>query len=181
MECSQMSDLIMKYLDGDISEVELKLLNKHKLSCEACRKEFIIMTEMAEIINDLPELEAPYGFEEKVMDKLKLQKSRTSMFNMLIGAAGLFVFAYYMILYAIIPFLQESGAMQILLGYGSYIADIIGGYITRIIVYLPITIENLLILRNILVRDYMNILMFIAGGVLLLNLGLIRFINLQQE
>lgn len=181
MECGKISDLIMKYLDGDISEVELKLLNKHKLTCEACRREFEIMTEMAKCINELPELSAPYGFESKVMGRLKQQKSRISMVNMQIGAAGLFVFAYYMAIFVIVPFFHESGTFQVLLGYGAFALNLIGEYITRIIVYLPITIDNLLILRNILVRDYMNIMLLIAGGAMLLNLGLIRFINLQQE
>lgn len=181
MECGKMSDLIMKYLDGNISEVELKLLNRHMISCEKCSKEFEIMTEISELINELPEISAPADFESKVMHRIKQQKAQTSMVNMLIGAVGLFIFAYYMILFVIVPFFQERGAFQMILGYSSFILNLIGEYITRIIVYLPITIENLLILRSILIKDYMNIMLLIASGVILLNMGLIKVINLQQE
>ncbi|MDD2481609.1 MAG: zf-HC2 domain-containing protein [Lutispora sp.] len=181
MECGEISGLIMKYMDGDISEVEQKLLDKHKLSCEKCSKEFEILTEMAEFISGLPELSAPAGFESRVMERIRHQRSRTSMFNMLMGTAGLLVFAYYMTIFVIVPGFQESGILQIIFGYGSIVLKLIGECITKIIVYLPITIDNLLILRSILVRDYMNMMLFVAGGAMLLNLGLIRVINLQQE
>ena len=181
MECSKISDFIMKYIDGDISEVELKMLNRHMLYCEDCRREFQILTEMSKCISELPEVEAPASLEAKVMARIKQQRTQSSMLSMLLGAAGLFVFAYYMAIFAILPFFRELGTFQMMLSYGNYFLKLIGGYITKIIVYLPITIENLLILRNILIRDYMNVMLLIAGGVMLLNLELIKFINLQQE
>lgn len=181
MECSKISDFIMKYIDGDISEVELKMLNRHMLCCEECSRELQILTEMSKCISELPEIEAPAGLEARVMARIKQQRSQASMLNMLMGAAGLLVFAYYMTIFAILPFFRELGAFQMILSYGSYFLKLIGEYLMKIIVYLPITIENLLILRNILVRDYMNIMLFIAGVVMLLNLELIKFINLQQE
>ena len=50
-----------------------------------------------------------------------------------------------------------------------------------IVVNLPIIIDNLLVLRNILIKDYMHIMLFVAAVVAVLNLGLIRIINFQQE
>lgn len=181
MECSEISNLIMKYVDGDISEVERKLLNKHKLSCERCNQEFEMMTEMIKCINELPEVSPPYDFEAKVMSKISKQRVRSSMLNMLIGAVGMLAFAYYMIIFVILPFIQDAGIGQMLLGYGRFALDLIGKYIMNILVYLPITIDNLLILRNIMIKDYMHIMLFIAGAVMIFNLGLIRIINLQRE
>lgn len=181
MECSKVSDLIMKYIDGDISEVELMLLNKHMLSCKSCNEEFEMMTEMMRCINDMPEISPPCDLEAKVMKRISRQREASSMINMLIGAAGMFAFAYYMIIFVILPFIQDAGIGQMMLGYGRFVLDLIGEYIMNILVYLPITIDNLLILRNILIQDYMHIMLFIAGAVMVLNLGLIRIINLQRE
>ncbi|SHI39784.1 anti-sigma factor family protein [Lutispora thermophila] len=181
MECSEVSNLIMKYIDGDISEVELKLLNKHILSCESCHEEFQMMTEMIKCINEMPEISPPCDLEEKIMNRINREREASSMVNMLIGAAGMFAFAYYMIIFVILPFMRDAGIGQILLGYGAFVLGIIDRYFIGILVYLPITINNLLTLRKILLQDYMNIMIFISGVVMVLNLGLIRIINLQRE
>lgn len=181
MECSEISNLIMKYVDGDISEVELKFLNKHMQFCESCRQEFEMMTEVIKCINELPEVSPPYNFEAKVMERISKQRVRSSMLNMLIGAAGMLVFAYYTMIFVILPLIQDMSVVQSLLGYGRYAFGLVGKYLMSIIVNLPITIDNLFKLRNILINNYMHIMLFIAGAVMIFNLGLIRIINLQRE
>jgi len=181
MECSEISNLIMKYVDNVISEVELKNLNKHIINCESCKQEFEMMTEMIKCINELPEVSPPYDFEAKVMNRISKQRARSSMLNMLVGAAGMFVFAYYTMIFVILPLIQNMAIVQSLLDYGYYAFGLVGKYLMSIIINLPITIDNLLKLRNILINEYMHIMLFIAGAVMIFNLGLIRIINLQRE
>ena len=112
MECSEVNNLIMKYLDGSISEVELKLLNRHRLNCWECNEEFEMMTEIIKYINELPEISPPYDLEEKVMKRIRMKRSASSMFSMLVGVAGMFAFAYYMTIFVILPYIQDINLLQ---------------------------------------------------------------------
>jgi len=181
VECSEINDLIMKYLDGSISELELKLLDKHRLNCRECNEEFEMMTEIFKCINELPEISPPYNLEEKVMKRIRNQRALSSMASMLVGVAGLFAFAYYMMIFIILPFIQDISLVQQVSGYVYFAVDVVERYLINMVVHVPIIIENLLILRNILIKDYMHIMLFIAAGVMVLNIGLIRVINFQQE
>lgn len=71
MDCSMSDMLIMKYMDGEITESEAMLLNEHILQCEACRKEFYLFDRMTKGFESLPEIEAPEGFEMAVMAKIE--------------------------------------------------------------------------------------------------------------
>ncbi len=71
MDCKISDMLIMKYIDGEISEAEAATLNAHILECEACRKEFYFYDSMVKGFDTLPEIEAPKNFETEVMAKIK--------------------------------------------------------------------------------------------------------------
>jgi len=77
MDCKYAQKLMMKYMDGEISEAEAKALNEHILVCENCREEFFvydaIITEAEKI--SAKEIEAPVGFEKAVMMKIKAEKA----------------------------------------------------------------------------------------------------------
>ena len=71
MDCKMSDMLIMKYMDGEINEMEAGMLNAHILECEACRKEFYFYDTMVKGFETLPEIEAPQNFEMEVMSKIK--------------------------------------------------------------------------------------------------------------
>lgn len=70
MDCKMSDMLIMKYMDGELSENEAKMLNAHILDCEACRKEFYLYDSMIKEFEAMPEICAPDGFELEVMAKV---------------------------------------------------------------------------------------------------------------
>jgi len=77
MDCRYAEKLMMKYMDGEISEEEARELNKHILVCENCREEFFVYDRMiteAEAVS-AEEITAPEGFEEAVMMKIRAEKT----------------------------------------------------------------------------------------------------------
>lgn len=181
MQCSEISELMMKYLDKDISELELMALEKHNQSCKSCNHEFNALRKAIGLVETLPDVEPPFAFEMKVMERIGRERYKQNNANFLVGIGGLFSFAYYMILFVIIPYAQNTGILDTLFGYGFYGLEIFIEYFTNILVYIPITIENLVKLRNILIRDYMNLIIVFTGIMMALNLGLIKILSLQQE
>lgn len=181
MQCSKMTDLMMKYLDKDISETELKELEKHNLSCKSCNNEFNSLKIAMDLVEALPDIEPPYNFEMKVMEKIEKRRYRLSTASLLIGAIGLFSYAYYMILLVILPYIQNAQITSILYSYINYGIDKFTSYFTNILVYTNVTIENLLILRNILIKDYTNIVLCFAAFIVIMNIEFIKILNLQHE
>jgi predicted anti-sigma-YlaC factor YlaD len=49
MRCEDIQKLMMGYLDGEISDDEKKLVEKHLNECERCRKEFDSFTRLKEV------------------------------------------------------------------------------------------------------------------------------------
>lgn len=181
MQCSEISGLMMKYLDKDISELELMALEKHNLSCKSCNYEFKALKKAVGLVEALPDVEPPFAFEMKVMERIGRERYKQNTANLLVGIAGLFSFAYYMLLFVMLPYIKNTGILDTLYGYGSYGMKIFMEHFTNVLVYIPITLENLIKLRNILIRDYINVLIVFIGIIMVLNLGLIKILNLQQE
>lgn len=71
MDCNEAEKLIMKYLDGDLNVSEAKALNGHIANCCKCREEFYIYDSMLVNLKQLPDFEAPEGFEASVMIKIE--------------------------------------------------------------------------------------------------------------
>lgn len=181
MQCNEISGLMMKYLDGDISETELKALEKHNLSCISCNNEFEALKKAVSLVEALPDIDPPYDFEAKVMERIGSGIYKRNTANLLIGTLGLFSFAYYMLLFVMIPYIKNTGIIETLYGYGSYGLETLVKYFTDILVYIPVTLDNLIKLRNILIRDYMNVMLAFMGIMMILNFGLIKILNPQQE
>lgn len=181
MRCSEISELMMKYLDRDISELELMALEKHNLGCKSCNHEFKALKKAVDLVETLPDVEPSFNFEMKVMERIGRERYKQNTANLLVGIAGLFSFAYYMLLFVIIPYIRDTGILGVLYGYGLYGMEIFIEHFTNILVYIPITLDNLMKLRNILIRDYMNVMLVFTGIVMVLNIGLIKILNPQQE
>lgn len=181
MQCSEISGLMMKYLDKDISETELKTLERHNLSCKSCSMEFQGLKNAVNLVEALPDISPPYSLKTKVMERIEREKYKQSSINLLIGTVGLFSFAYYIILFVMIPYINNTGIIEMIYGYGSYGLGVFTKYFTDIFVYAPIFVGNLIKLRNILIEDYMNVMLAFAGIAMILNLGLIKILNPQQK
>ena len=78
MNCDKADLLMMKYMDGEISISEAKLLNSHLLVCEICKEAFIVYDLVLETLEGFDDVEAPESFQDAVMVKIvglpKLEK-----------------------------------------------------------------------------------------------------------
>lgn len=70
MNCKTSEKLIMKYVDGEISEDEARLLNSHITQCSSCRADFYFYDGLIKSLNEFEEIEAPVTFEAEVMAKI---------------------------------------------------------------------------------------------------------------
>jgi len=74
MECSKANELMMKYMDGTITESDADRLRKHITECETCKADFLIYDEIVSAFTELDNTPAPDGFVEAVMTKIEFLK-----------------------------------------------------------------------------------------------------------
>lgn len=71
MKCSEAEELMMKYMDNELSEKDAKLLNEHLLVCSECKESFYIYDSLIGDIMLMPDFEAPADFESNVMAEIR--------------------------------------------------------------------------------------------------------------
>jgi len=72
MNCSKADEYFMKYIDNCLSAQEAEQLHKHLLTCEKCRADFAVYDSIVSEFSGMEFImEAPMGFEEAVMEKIK--------------------------------------------------------------------------------------------------------------
>lgn len=70
MDCTTASKLIMKYLDGEATDFEKKLLYEHVNDCKTCGLEFKALTDTFSALNSVKMEEPPEALEESVITKI---------------------------------------------------------------------------------------------------------------
>ena len=45
MQCKEISSLVMKYFDGNISELEREMIIRHNDKCSVCAEEFALLRQ----------------------------------------------------------------------------------------------------------------------------------------
>lgn len=70
MNCETANELIMKYFDGEINDIEEAQLMQHLKTCKSCSEEFRCMKEVFATIQAESGIEPPENFEAMVMDKI---------------------------------------------------------------------------------------------------------------
>ena len=71
MKCEDAEMLMMKYMDGEINEIEAESLNGHLLVCPKCRQACEVYDSMLSGMSEMETAEAPEGFENAVMMKIR--------------------------------------------------------------------------------------------------------------
>lgn len=72
MNCEPFSTLIMKYMDGEINDVEHGQLKHHLSECNVCNKEFTELKNVMDVLDNKDVIEPPSDFEKTVMQKIEL-------------------------------------------------------------------------------------------------------------
>ncbi len=76
MKCSKAHKLISPYVDGELSERDMKPLKDHMKVCGKCRAEFEENKELHGFFSGVAEFKAPYGFHTRVMANISSGKAR---------------------------------------------------------------------------------------------------------
>lgn len=184
MQCREINELIMKYFDHDISELEMEILEKHNEKCPSCALEFNALKDALSALEELPELEAPEGFEARVMENIKMQHAaldnKQSLVFWLIGILGLIIFACNMLSFVIIPYIRDSGILIIAQNVIIFAVTGILSLLREALITLSVLVGKLLIFRNVLLRDYMDVVMIVVFAFVGMNLLLISKLKLQE-
>jgi len=92
MECEKANDLMMKYMDGILTESEADLLNKHIKTCNRCKEDFLAYDAIMDDFSEMTLSEPPEGFELRVMSIIKQlpEAGLKSVNRALYGVLGVF-------------------------------------------------------------------------------------------
>lgn len=181
MECREIGNLMMKYLDSDINDMEMDLLNAHIKNCTCCDQEFDMLKEAVLAVGELPELDLSHDFDLRVMEAIREQpvynRSKESM-CMGIGTIGLIAFVCYIGIFFTLPFIVESGIMNTLTNYMAAGINIAIGYLLGGLVDLVLLIGKISILRDIFISNFIGIINIVLV-LLMLNMIVVR--NIMQK
>lgn len=173
---------MMKYFDGDISELETEQLMRHIQKCAVCAEEFEVLREALFEIEDLPDIEPPVDLTVKIMTKVLSQKhlqiNKRQLICWLVGFIGLVLFTYNIIAFAIFPMISGGAS---LLSFDSLIEVVFwaGNLIKDSIIALAVSIGKLLVLRNIILKDYTILLLIWLIAFALVDLMLYKLMHVK--
>ncbi len=185
MQCREIENLVMKYLDGNISELEMEKITRHNEVCPKCALEFEVLSDAIYTIEEFPDLEVPEDFTSKVMNNIRNQKhyelNNQTMLLWLIGMAGLAVFMLNVFYHVVLPTIKSSAIFASLVDKLALIANWTMSGIKDIFLTCTVVISKLVVFRNILLRDYLTLL--IAGGIIfiMVNILLVKTLKVQQK
>lgn len=183
MECRQISNLTMKYFDGNISEIELEQLLKHNQKCSDCAEEFEILKDAIYEIETLPEIDPPLELTANIMTSIMEQKH----FNLnirqiacaIMGFIGLVLFTYNIIAYVILPMMgftplvSFQGGLEVIFMLVEKAKDSF--------VDMSLYLGKLLIFRNILLRDHTVFISLWLSMFAMVGLLLYKLINMKNK
>ena len=185
MQCKEINSLVMKYFDGNISELERGMIIKHNEKCSSCAEEFAVLREAIDTLEEFPEIEVPVGFESRIMEGIKTQRAYLTNPKIvafwLISVLGLMIFAWNMVTFMLIPFIRESGMLIAAQNVLIYSMNIASGILSDLLVTGSVLLGKILVLRNVLLRDHTTSVTLIALAFMGINLFLIYRLRLQEN
>jgi predicted anti-sigma-YlaC factor YlaD len=156
MQCKQIDELMMKYLDGNISELELEQLYRHNQKCAACAEEFEILKDAIFEIEELPDIEPPAGLTANIMAAVANQKhfhvNAKQIICWVMGFVGLVLFTYNIISYVLLPMMGIAPLVSF-----QSVLDVVymlAGKAKDSFISMSLYLGKLMVLRNILFREY---------------------------
>ena len=76
MNCLKAHKLISPYIDGELPERDMKVLEGHMKVCHKCREEFDEGKELHNLFANADKFRVPYGFQARVMANISSGKAR---------------------------------------------------------------------------------------------------------
>lgn len=185
MQCKEINNLIMKYFDGNISELEREMIIKHNEKCCSCALDFKVLRQAMDALEEFPELEVPDGFESRVMEGIKNRVSYATnpkiVAYWLVSVLGLMIFAWNMVTFVAIPFVRESGILIAANNVLIYGINMVSGFLSDLLVKASVLLGKTLVMRNVLLRDYATWVTLVAVAFMGINLFLIYRLKVQEN
>lgn len=79
MLCSRAKRLMVDYIDGGLSERTRLSVEKHIDVCPQCQKVQADIRSLNTLLSQVPEIEVPFGFSSRVLDKLRREEAAPSL------------------------------------------------------------------------------------------------------
>ncbi|MBN1663051.1 MAG: DUF2275 domain-containing protein [Deltaproteobacteria bacterium] len=76
MTCNEIRILLPAYLESALPEEEMGQIGDHLKDCALCSKEFGNLKKAADLVRDLPELEPPPFFEQRIMARVRQEAAQ---------------------------------------------------------------------------------------------------------
>ncbi|UMZ72560.1 anti-sigma factor family protein [Natranaerofaba carboxydovora] len=71
MDCNKVLDNLSLLIDGRLSNLDEKQIEKHLSNCSECREEYNTLKEVSELVSSLGEKTPPEGFSDKIIERVK--------------------------------------------------------------------------------------------------------------
>jgi len=81
MTCAEVQLLLSEYIEKSLDAVRMKAVEAHLLSCSGCRGETEDLTDCIQQISELPLLDPPIGFTQRVMAHVREIETRPSLWR----------------------------------------------------------------------------------------------------
>ncbi|MDD3706099.1 MAG: hypothetical protein PHC45_08575 [Clostridiaceae bacterium] len=185
MQCQEINSLVMKYFDGNISELEREMIIKHNDKCKRCAEEFLVLKGAIDTLEEFPEVEVPFGFKIRVMEGILNRRAYSANPKIvafwLISIFGLIVFGWNMTANIIVPYIRDSGIMIAAYNVLIYGFNVVSGILRDIVVVVSMLLGKILIMRNVLLRDYITYVTLIVLAFMAINMFLLYRRKLQEN
>ena len=81
MKCSQVKQMISRYIDQDLASYEKRTLEHHIGECPSCQEAMEGQMAVHNLFSSAEKFEAPLGFAAKIMARIEGKERRTSFWS----------------------------------------------------------------------------------------------------
>lgn len=183
MNCETSNELIMRYFDGEINDIEEAQLMQHLKACKTCNEEFRCMKEAFTALEAVSEIEPPEDFEVKVMDKINAlvysqKQSYSHMLVLLYNAASIVSIALLLFFVADIKqvdILGIAGRMQEYFGSFSNAASAVLGVVKDLFGLVASICNSLFVICFTIVKAYYYVILTMLAVLVVIQRLLVVF------
>ncbi|NLY43701.1 MAG: hypothetical protein GX066_06995 [Clostridiaceae bacterium] len=170
MKCIEANEVMMKYFDGELNDIDTYHLKQHIRNCSVCGEQYSLLSDAIDYIESQPLLEPRDGFEECVMreiDQVFIKKKgfpKISLHLFYAAASAIFL----MIMVWMVIFLHSISSLDfvgVVLNSGSTI-DVLN----KILVAAESSYKTVMIVGNsvfdiyyVLLRNYYDLLLSVTA------------------
>lgn len=83
MKCEEIQERLSEYHEGLLDRDTAGIVRKHLAACTRCREELRALAETRRAVSDLPSVNPPPGFAQRVMSRVREEADRPSLFHRL--------------------------------------------------------------------------------------------------